>query len=101
MWPPGPQALVPLTDNVRNSKPIAAAVGQFLVEQQSVSQVAGTEPEVIVCPAQQVAEQGLQRVQRLLTEEQFGANEVLVVGVTSRKRSSFVLPAGSVSTEST
>jgi hypothetical protein len=94
--PPEGMPLVSLVDNVRNSKPIARTIGHFLSEQQSVASVAGPDPEVVVCPRQKVVDTALGRVKQLLTEQRFGANQVLVVAVDVDK-SELVRAAGRVS----
>jgi hypothetical protein len=79
--PPEGMHLVHLIENVRNSKPIASTVGHFLAQQESIASVAGPKPEVIVCPRQKLIETTLTRVKRLLTQERFGANQLLGVAV--------------------
>ena len=78
--PPEDMPLVALTDNVRNSEPIARTVSHFLVQQRSITRVGGAEPEILNCPRNQVTREGLQRVKKLLAEG-FAANQVLVVAV--------------------
>jgi hypothetical protein len=78
--PPVGMPLVALVDNVRNSEPIARAVGQFLEEQRSTAHVRGPEPEVLNCPRNRVVQEGLKRVKGLLGEG-FKANQILVVAV--------------------
>lgn len=83
--PPENLPIVALVDNVRNSRPIAEAVGQFLVEQRSVSRVQGPPPEVVICPRGEVIERGVERVCGLLNEG-FHANQMLVVAVGIDKK---------------
>ena len=74
LWPP-------LVDNVRNSKPIADAVHHFLASQQSIATVNGAEPELVQCARSEVVQVGLSRAKKLINEERFRANQMLVVAV--------------------
>lgn len=79
--PDASMPLITLVDNVRNSEPIARTVRPFLLEQRSAARTAGPPPEVIQKPRNQLAQAAIDRVKRLLDEDGFKANQLLVVCV--------------------
>lgn len=79
--PPTDMPIVTLVDNVRNSTEISQAVGHFLADQESTARISGPEPEVLTREPNRVVATGIERVQQLLAQDGFSANQVLVVVV--------------------
>ena len=91
--PPEGMPIVTLIDNVRNSEPISRAVSAFLASQESRARVAGSEPEVITCAPKLVLTEAMHRVRRLLDQDGFSPNQVMVIAAGGFDKDAVMLAA--------